>query len=129
MPVNLDIRDKPYLRLQEAAHLACLSVSKFRQVARELQIPALPWSGVTVYRRSDILAAMEESWLQSGVASAGALNTGTYTGEVTDDCRVARLEAQQRSQKVKRESRSRPKKSNSAEVHAISDRPRSPTGP
>ena len=69
--------DKPFLRLREAAELACVGETKFRELARDLGISAILWGGVNVYRRTDIIEAMEAAaWQQSGSVGSETKSIG-----------------------------------------------------
>lgn len=125
----MDIRDKPFLRTAEAQHLACLGEHKFRAMVAEYGIPQIDWLGVRVYKRADILDAMEqEYWRQSKKEPKTAgLDDGISTGESQTGNSVAgRLEA---LQKQKPGSRSRRSNSNLAKKRAtVVAHPTFPTG-
>jgi hypothetical protein len=122
--------DKPFLSLKEAAALACVSESHFRQQAPEIGIPRCRWLGKWVYRRADILAAMEAQWQQSENDDDALASIGRSTGETpTGDSVASRLAALQKSRGQKsRSSGQRRKSRTGASVEPFPSRPHSQNG-
>jgi hypothetical protein len=59
----INLLGKDYLNEEEAAFYACVSISQFRAKASEYGIiPRRKWMGRTIYRKSDIQAAIERGW-------------------------------------------------------------------
>jgi hypothetical protein len=59
--LELNIAGKDFLTIEEAAHYACVSLSQFRDKAREHGLRSFRWMGKTVYRKDDIRRAMERA--------------------------------------------------------------------
>lgn len=67
----INILGKDYLTEEEAAYYACVSPSQFRAKSADYGIiPLRRWMGRTVYRKSDIQAAIEAEWRRSPFETA-----------------------------------------------------------
>lgn len=58
---DFDLRGKDYFTVDEAAHFSCVCNSQFRAKAKEYGIQPFPWMGKQVYRRIDLVRAMERA--------------------------------------------------------------------
>ena len=84
-PTSINILGKDYLTRREAAHYACVSLSNWDALRRVEGIPAIPWGGKLVFRRTDIARVMEraaaagDEWQRSGSVGRRMNSAGPRT--------------------------------------------------
>ncbi len=63
----MNLAGKDFLTEQEAAHYSCVSLSQFKKLHQTIGIKHGNFMGKKVYRKTDLLNAMNEAWhLSSG---------------------------------------------------------------
>ena len=82
-----DLAGKDYFTVAEAAHFACVSIRKFSDLRKQHNITPFQWGGKAVFRRCDIVAAMEQErikqWQQLNPAAKAGISTGRKMGAST----------------------------------------------
>lgn len=120
--------NKPYLRESEAAEFACLSLTRFREIAADVGIRRFRWGGRWVYARAEIQRAMDEArWQHYGDDDLRGATTGICTGSTPTPGESAsdRLERLQRSRNARRARGSRSSAKRSATVEQLDPKRRS----
>ena len=56
----MDLSGKDYLTTAEAAHFCCVSLRQFQRHAQSLGIVPFPFMGKLLYRRHDLIRAIEQ---------------------------------------------------------------------
>ncbi len=60
--LHLNLLGKDYLTQDEAAHYCCMCTRQFQRIAQSENIWPASFGGKLIYRRADLLRAMEGKW-------------------------------------------------------------------